>query len=267
MFSCLFNMFGCMDEVKRSFNKGNRRRSSLAASSPREDTPLESDDEIHGLTTNDYTNRRVEDSHHGMTDEEYARMLQQQEYFEDNQHPTSNNNTNNNNTAFNTNEELLPMSNNVGTGTGNGGLREEQDFAYLQSLRRDQEKERQEQLERQRKENEERELRLKIQEKVNRRKEKANRLKIEPNENINDGVAKILFRLPDSTRVSRRFNFNDTINDIFDYLDVTYELDIENYCLVTSYPARRFTVEEHGNMTLKELQLDQRQLALMISEK
>jgi FAS-associated factor 2 len=156
----------------------------------------------------------------------------------------------------------------------------EQDNAYEQSLRRDQEREQQARLERERIAREEEQERKRVQEEEERkqrrvelRAEKAKQLEnvVEPDPNSEEGkgqVTKVLFRMPDGvTRVTRHFNHTDTLNMLFDFLDVNYELDVENFQLVTSYPTRRYSQEDNGNLTLKEAGIADAQTALFVSEK
>jgi len=238
---------------------------------------VESDDEALAFVGNsrDAYTQELEDSHndanhHGMTDEEYAQMLQQQEFESlgegnTNRRPRSNSQ----NRTGGTMVDLFGDQNEAAPAT----LRDEQDQAYYQSLQRDQERERQEQerqrqeqQERRRQEEEERERQRIAQERIKKRREKSQRLKQEPSDSDSD-VAKILIKLPDSSRVTRKFNYSDTLSDVFDYLDVTKELDIENYVLVTTYPIKRYSYEENGNLTLTEAGLNHKQVALNLSEK
>jgi FAS-associated factor 2 len=168
-----------------------------------------------------------------------------------------------------------------GFATNSGdSLIQAQDHAYLQSLRRDQEKEQQARRERERLEEEARLQKQKEEEEARKRRQrielrqqKAEEFaKIEePDQNDakNKGqVTKVLFRMPDGvTRVTRHFRHTDTLGMLFDFLDVNNQLDVENYQLVTSYPTRRYNVKEHSNITLKDAGLSDNQIALFVSEK
>lgn len=230
-------------------------------------------DMIAGRTSMDRTSMQEEHelAHDGMTDEEFAQLLQQQEYEEAARRSRSGNvNTVTSSSGNNNGRTMVDLGDNEGSAFN---LREEQDQAYLRSLQRDQERSRQEELERQRREQEERERQRqeqekirKEQEKIAKRREKANKLKAEPADTERN-FSKVLIRFPDSSRLTRSFRHSDTIGDIFDYLDVTKEIDIDKFVLVTTYPARRFSYEEHANLSLAEANLSEKQVTLNLAEK
>ena len=235
----------------------------------------ESDEEheLNQLTQHDEMARTSMDSvqeghalaHNGMTDEEFAQLLQQQEY-EEAARTNGGVGARNNVATFSSSGTQVDLSGSASSSNGRTGIREEQDQAYLRSLEMDQERTRKEEAERQQREQEERERQRqeqekerREQEKIRKRQEKASRLKTEPTDTT-VGVSKLLIRLPDSSRLTRTFKHSDTIGHIFDYLDVTKEIDIDNYALVTTFPARRYTYEEHAAMTLSDANLNEKQV-------
>ncbi|KAG2382195.1 hypothetical protein C9374_005397 [Naegleria lovaniensis] len=277
MFSCFLNVFGCCDEVRRTLWKGHVRRSDANAHHELRDSDeeemhhgLAQHDMIAGRTSMDRTSMQEEHelAHDGMTDEEFAQLLQQQEYEEAARRSRSGS-TNVVSSSSGSNGRTM-----VDLGESSASnVREEQDQAYLRSLQRDQERSRQEELERQRQEQEERERQRqeqekirKEQEKIVKRREKATKLKPEPAE-TESNFSKVLIRLPDSSRLTRSFRHSDTIGDIFDYLDVTKEIDVDKLVLVTTYPARRFSYEEHAGLSLAEANLSEKQVSLNLAEK
>lgn len=141
-------------------------------------------------------------------------------------------------------------------------IRQEQDMAYEESLRADQEKEeRAREEERQRLEEErqvleeERRVREEAERKaIHRQNEldrKRSRLPSEPREG--ERAYTIAIRLPDGSRLTRRFRVSDTIRSIYDFVDVNEPagLELGSYHLVTNYPRQAHpendvTIEEAG---------------------
>ncbi|KYR02965.1 UAS domain-containing protein [Tieghemostelium lacteum] len=120
-------------------------------------------------------------------------------------------------------------------------IRQEQDEAYLISLKQDQEKERlekerlqREQEEREREEQEEQERLQKESEMLDRKESKKIRFEQEPT----GPVSKVAIKLSDGTRIQRNFLKTDTIGDIMDYIDTKIQEPIDNYILMTSYPKK-----------------------------
>ncbi|KXN70556.1 UBX-domain-containing protein [Conidiobolus coronatus NRRL 28638] len=104
-------------------------------------------------------------------------------------------------------------------------IREEQDRAYLESLRQDQEKERKARQEKERVERENHEQQLAALEaleitkrRIIYRKQLKDSLPPEPAA-TEKNIAKIQFRLPDNNRVVRRFSANDTIQTLYNYVE------------------------------------------------
>ncbi|XP_056430671.1 FAS-associated factor 2 isoform X2 [Hyla sarda] len=122
-------------------------------------------------------------------------------------------------------------------------LRQQQDEAYLASLRADQEKERKkrEKQEQKRREEEEAQLRLQAEErkKRNLQEEKERRsecLPAEPEPDHPDSI-RILFKMPNDTRVERRFLFTQSLSVIHDFLFSLKETP-EHFQIVVNFPRR-----------------------------
>eukprot|EP01026_Neomeris_dumetosa_P030130 TRINITY_DN24180_c0_g1_i5.p1 TRINITY_DN24180_c0_g1~~TRINITY_DN24180_c0_g1_i5.p1 ORF type:complete len:490 (-),score=79.85 TRINITY_DN24180_c0_g1_i5:574-2043(-) len=149
-------------------------------------------------------------------------------------------------------------------------LREEQDAAYVESLRLDQQKEEEKERQIQRKKEEEL---LKIQEeerlrqeeeekikqqneleesKQRRRMQKQSQLPLEPSKEEPGSTVRI--KLPDGTTTHRRFYEHDKVGVIFDYVESLDNLTCWNFKLVTQYPQRQFTSDDF-ELTLKEADL------------
>jgi len=133
-------------------------------------------------------------------------------------------------------------------------IRQEQDEAFLQSLKEDQEKERikrekeeQERLEQEQLEREEQE-RLEFERQLVERKERKQKLYIdEPVKSPT--TTKLVFRLNDGSKVQRNFIETETIEYVMDYLDTLIPDPIENYILSTHYPKKQY---HNLSSTLKE---------------
>uniref|UniRef100_A0A6I8PVD6 FAS-associated factor 2 n=1 Tax=Xenopus tropicalis TaxID=8364 RepID=A0A6I8PVD6_XENTR len=122
-------------------------------------------------------------------------------------------------------------------------LRQQQDEAYLASLRADQEKERKkkEKQEQKRREEEEAQLKQMLEERKKRNLEeekerKSECLPAEPVPDHPDNV-KIIFKMPNGTRVERRFLFTQSLSVIHDFLFSLKETP-EKFQIVTNFPRR-----------------------------
>ncbi|XP_053573013.1 FAS-associated factor 2 [Bombina bombina] len=122
-------------------------------------------------------------------------------------------------------------------------LRQQQDEAYLASLRADQEKERKkkEKQEQQRREEEEAQLKQLAEErkKLNLQEEKERKsecLPAEPTPDHPDSV-KIVFKMPNDTRVERWFLFTQSLTVIHDFLFSLKETP-EKFQIVANFPRR-----------------------------
>jgi FAS-associated factor 2 len=134
---------------------------------------------------------------------------------------------------------------------------EEQDMAFLQSLKEDQEKEMKEkeerrQLEEQQKaiEREKEKQQKKIEEKKKRKEEILAKLPPEPSDN-EKGVTHLVIRLPDGCRLHRKFLSHQKLEEIFNFVESQSEYDNTEYELVMNFPRKIFndkniTIEEAG---------------------
>ncbi|KAB1259900.1 FAS-associated factor 2, partial [Camelus dromedarius] len=122
-------------------------------------------------------------------------------------------------------------------------LRQQQDEAYLASLRADQEKERKRREERERKRRKEEEVQQqKLAEERRRRnlqEEKERKLECLPPEPSPDDPesVKIIFKLPNDSRVERRFHFSQSLTVIHDFLFSLKESP-EKFQIEANFPRR-----------------------------
>eukprot|EP00177_Eucheuma_denticulatum_P003211 GFKZ01005795.1.p1 GENE.GFKZ01005795.1~~GFKZ01005795.1.p1 ORF type:complete len:460 (+),score=77.16 GFKZ01005795.1:76-1380(+) len=124
-------------------------------------------------------------------------------------------------------------------------LREQQDAEYARALEEDRERERKLEEERRKVEVEENRIKqLEI-----RRERKRENLGVEPEKGA--GVASVALRLPDGSKVGRRFKLEDKLEAVFDWAEVN-RVDIEVACLVCTYPRRRFRYPEDAGISVKE---------------
>ncbi|CDF35762.1 unnamed protein product [Chondrus crispus] len=124
-------------------------------------------------------------------------------------------------------------------------LREQQDMEYAAALEEDREKERKAQEEQDRVEGERERLRgLEV-----RRERKREALGEEPEKG--PGVASVVMRLPDGSRVGRRFEKANAMEVVFDWAEVN-RVDIEKASLVTTYPRRSLRYPEDADMTVEQ---------------
>ncbi|XP_062520864.1 FAS-associated factor 2-like [Corticium candelabrum] len=136
-------------------------------------------------------------------------------------------------------------------------LREEQDMAYQESLRQDQEKERRlieqrehlrlEEEERLRKEQEERDLLKSLAE---QRAAKQRCLPPEP-EAGSDNSTRVVIKLPNGRRLERRFAKTDSLQVLYDYAFCSDET-LRNFVLVNSYPRKELHINPDTNMSTLE---------------
>nr|CAG4647298.1 EOG090X0B12 [Megafenestra aurita] len=131
----------------------------------------------------------------------------------------------------------------------NQALREEQDQAYLESLRADQEKEekkRREQLLEEERLREIRELQLaeerKKEEMIQKKLEAANLVPAEPNPE-EKGICRILIRLPQGKKLERRFHRTiHTLRDLY-YFILSHPDSPYQFEMATSYPKKTLAWE------------------------
>uniref|UniRef100_A0A8C7J5G8 Fas associated factor family member 2 n=1 Tax=Oncorhynchus kisutch TaxID=8019 RepID=A0A8C7J5G8_ONCKI len=140
-------------------------------------------------------------------------------------------------------------------------LRAQQDEAYLESLRADQEKDRRKKEEQEKVQAEEEKVRQTVLAEERRRRtldeekeRKSECLPPEPPADDPDSV-KIVFKLPNDTRVERRFLFQQSLTVIYDFLFSLKETP-EKFQIVTNFPRRVLpclpTEEQPNPPSLKE---------------
>lgn len=120
----------------------------------------------------------------------------------------------------------------------------EQNAEYQESLRADRERER---LEREAREAVQNAERLEEEREIRRRRKKDS-LGEEPDKA--PGICSVVLRLPNGTRVSRRFSKEEALERVFDWAEVNL-VDIEVACLVTTYPRKRFRYPEDAGISLQ----------------
>ncbi|GLG96814.1 hypothetical protein R5R35_004929 [Gryllus longicercus] len=150
----------------------------------------------------------------------------------------------------------------------NQTLRQQQDQAYMESLLADQEKERRRCEERERLEGEARQQREREHQEQQRREE-IQRQKIEflthvPDEPPTDcpEAVHMVIKLPDGTRLERRFLRTDTLQAIFYYV-FCHPLSPDNFEIATNFPKKvlQCSPQSEGRLlTLKEAGLQNREV-------
>ncbi|EGG22078.1 ubiquitin domain-containing protein [Cavenderia fasciculata] len=126
-------------------------------------------------------------------------------------------------------------------------LVQDQDEAYEESLKADIEKAKKEQQERQRIEQEE--------QKINDAKQlRLDRINLVPPEPAKGPKStQIIFKLPDDSKLERRFNSTDTLQTLSDFLHGS-GIEIENFQFVTQFPKKVYTGQDF-KQTLEESQI------------
>ena len=128
-------------------------------------------------------------------------------------------------------------------------LRDEQDLAFQESLELD--RERQRQAEMAQIEDMEREESMRREQKaaLDLLEEKKRRLPAEPAADDPAGLS-LVIRLPSGTRLKRRFSGGDSVDSLFDYVDVEGGDEIASgaYRLVTTFPRRLLSSNEHKRL-------------------
>lgn len=148
----------------------------------------------------------------------------------------------------------------------NQTLRRQQDEAYEESLRADQEKERQRCLELEKLETERKKQKL-LEEAERERKEELKRQKMEllnliPSEPParDPETVSILFKMPNGDRLERRFKHSNTLRDVFNFL-FCHPASPDSFEITTNFPKRVLEWEgEHGRQTLFELGLKKKEV-------
>ncbi|CAO3696648.1 unnamed protein product [Umbelopsis ramanniana] len=153
-------------------------------------------------------------------------------------------------------------------------LRDEQDRAYRESLKADQEKERKAQMAREeaaRAEEDAQRAQLEKEELENKKQQYkyylCNQFNEEPDANHPGGVTRLSFRLPDGSRVIRRFKADDTIETLYQFVEaypITQDPEVDTteytkppsnythkfeFTIMTPYPR---TVFQSSNNAIKD---------------
>lgn len=147
----------------------------------------------------------------------------------------------------------------------NQTLRAQQDEAFLESLRADQEKERQRRRESQRKEEEERHQRQ-LEEEERCRREELKRKKLELRSQVPDEPApshpeavSIVFKLPSGDRLERRFLISHTLKDIYHFV-FCHPDSPDSLEIATNFPKKILNIEEDAATTLESAGLKKREV-------
>ncbi|XP_024018229.1 plant UBX domain-containing protein 9 isoform X2 [Morus notabilis] len=130
-------------------------------------------------------------------------------------------------------------------------LKEQQDMEYLASLFHDKEKE-----------EESHKKMLNELECERRLAAKKASLAWEPASDDENAVT-LLVRMPNGSRLGRRFLKSDKLKLLFDFIDINGAVEPGSYRVVRSYPRRAFTVDD-GLLTLSKLDLTNKQEALFL---
>nr|XP_043640243.1 plant UBX domain-containing protein 8-like isoform X2 [Erigeron canadensis] len=148
-------------------------------------------------------------------------------------------------------------------------IREQQDDEYLASLQADRQKELLEQaareaaMEEERKMEEEAKIKLEQEQEAERQlAAKEASLPQEPTSD-NENAVTLLVRMPDGSRLGRRFLKSDKLQYLFDFIDVGRVVKPSTYRLVRPYPRRAFSDTER-NLTFNEVGLASKQEALFL---
>jgi len=146
-------------------------------------------------------------------------------------------------------------------------LREQQDREYHETLEADRRREERAREEERKKQEEEKRLQeeqeaeqRRLEELASNREKKKEALAEQPDKG--PGVTSIVLRLPDGTRVDRRFHVSDTLGKVFDWADVQ-GVSIEHAALVTSYPRKSYVYPEDADRSIEEAGMSQGTMLLI----
>eukprot|EP01080_Neovahlkampfia_damariscottae_P010886 gene10886-3590_t len=129
-------------------------------------------------------------------------------------------------------------------------LLDEQDLKYQEIVKKDLEKFEKEKIEKEKAEMERKQKEeLENQKKLNFEKKKKN-FPDEPKDGEKE-ISKILFRLSNGSKIERKFKDTDTIELLFDFLEVKYGLDSEKIELFLNFPKKNYNISNIQNLTLK----------------
>ncbi|GJQ15362.1 hypothetical protein GpartN1_g7153.t1 [Galdieria partita] len=137
-------------------------------------------------------------------------------------------------------------------------IREEQDVAFQRAIEEDRarleavaQEEAARKEEEARLEREKQEAELERERLERRRQLKLQEIEEEPIKGDSDTVT-IAIRHSDGSRIERRFRKENTIRQVFDWLDIR-GIDIDKICLVCNFPKRHFDYTKDGHWKLREI--------------
>ncbi|KAK9505605.1 hypothetical protein O3M35_009617 [Rhynocoris fuscipes] len=144
-------------------------------------------------------------------------------------------------------------------------IRREQDAAYMESLRADQEKERKKYEEQERKRILE-ELEQQRRQEEQLRKEAIKKAKIdlaseipeEPPKTVTETMS-VVFKMPSGERIERRFYKTQTLRDIYNFV-FCHPSSPDSFEIATNFPKRTLQCDSQGDMTLVEAGLGGREV-------
>jgi FAS-associated factor 2 len=145
---------------------------------------------------------------------------------------------------------LLTENNSIQPKSENEVILDEQDLKYQEIVKKDQEKFEKERIQKEIAEKELKEKELKEKEKQISFEKKKLKFPQEPSEN-EVSISTILFRLPDGSKVERRFKDTDSMELLFDYLEIKHNLPCESIELVLNFPKKFYSHSKIQNLTLK----------------
>jgi hypothetical protein len=155
-------------------------------------------------------------------------------------------------------------------------VRQEQDEQYERSLEADRRKAQQEEEERKKREAEEKQQKdeelfsqltsaltvFNAEEAEKRKLEQRQQLPPEPNER-ESGVTQIQLRMPDGSKVTRRFRNSDKLQLVYDFAVTEPNLDTSvTYALATPFPSKVFT-DSDMQQTLEQLKMSPRTMLVL----
>ncbi|XP_046860093.1 FAS-associated factor 2-like [Xenia sp. Carnegie-2017] len=142
----------------------------------------------------------------------------------------------------------------------NQSLRAEQDAAYLESLRADEEKDRQKsllaetkRLEEERKKDKQESIQNKIMEITRKRAELSSSLPPEPDSNDSNAIC-IVVRLPNGERMDRRFLKMDRLQTLYHYVFCNDQCP-HDFKLVSNFPRKVLELGDNKDITLNDVGL------------
>mmetsp|Transcript_3999 Transcript_3999/g.11992 ORF Transcript_3999/g.11992 Transcript_3999/m.11992 type:complete len:193 (-) Transcript_3999:402-980(-) len=116
----------------------------------------------------------------------------------------------------------------------------EQDREYEMALAMDRAREESLRMEREKQQREEEEKRQKELEAEERKKQKLLELPAEPTSGAANATS-LVVRMPDGSRLSRRFDVLNTVQDVMNWVESHAEAGLPTYELMTQFPRKTFT--------------------------